>query len=381
MKTRVAFLMAVALLVFQGCGVTSPFEAGKPPVLIAPAMFQYKNSAPGLKGYTDAMNLLTGNGMTLFGFAANWSDLEPSPGTFNLQDQFLAPLTLLLPQYAEIDGVVFVLKMIDTNIRPMPQDIQARPFDDPEVIRRFEALIDALAAEPSSSRLTHILLGNEVNGYLSQHPEEFAGFVTFYQQAVERIHERMPGVKVSTIINFPSSDMHPGILGQLSRFSDFVCYTYYPIRSGLNTAAWQMRPVSEIRADIDLMAQRAGEKSFAFTEIGYSSSAANGSSEEQQAEFVREMFRAITDYQQDGRLAFLLYHALYDYPPDVCIPYAEAQGVDPDAICGFMESLGLRRYDTGEPRKAWDEFVQGIQLLKIGRKRLGNMKATSGTPH
>src|SRR6266545_3114036 len=362
MKTRVAFLMAGALLVFQSCRVTAPFVAGKPPVLIAPAVGLYKNSAPGLKGYTDAMNLLVENGTHLFSFATDWNVLEPSPATFNLQDQFIAPLTLLVPQYPEIDGVVFVLKMIDTNIRTMPQDIQARPFDDPEVIRRFEALIDAIAAEPSSSRLTHILLGNEVDSYLSQHPEEFAGFVTFYQQAVERIHERMPGVKVSTIINFPSSDMHPGILGKLSRFSDFVCYTYYPIRSGLNTAAWQMRPVSEIRADIDLMAQRAGDKSFAFTEIGYASSAANGSSEEQQAEFVREMFQAIKDYQQDGRLAFLYYSALYDLVG--CIPYAEAQGVDPEMICDFMESLGLRRYDTGEPRKAWGEFVRGIQLLK-----------------
>lgn len=367
MKTRVALVMAMALLVLQSCAeISSPPNSleGERPVLIAPALFSHKNSPPGLEGSIEAMSLLTDNNMNLFGFAANWADLELSPGAFNLQDHFINPLTLLVPQYPKLDGVVFVLKMIDTNWRPMPQDIQARPFDDPEVLRRFEALIDAIAAEPSNNRLTHILLGNEVDGYLSQHPEEFAGFITFYQKGVERIHEKMPGVKVSTIITFQSLERHSVIFDQFNQFSDFVCYTYYPFSDSSGNATWQMRPVSEIKADIDLMAQRAGDREFAFTEIGYSSSVLNGSSEEQQAQFVGEMFQAIKGFQRDGRLAFLLYHALYDYPPGVCAPYAEAQGIDSTAICSFMENLGLRRYDTGEPRKAWGEFVQGIQLLK-----------------
>lgn len=369
MKIQVV-LFATIVLVFQGCsappGAAVAVTHGDriPPLLVAPAMFVYKDSAPGLKGTTDAMDLLTENGMNLFGFAADWADLEPSPGALSLQEKFINPLTWLIPQYPEIEGVVFVLKMIDTNWRPMPQDIQARPFADPEVIRRFEALIDAIAAEPASSRLTHILLGNEVDGYLVQHPEELAGFVAFYRQAVERIHERMPKVRVSTIITFESLATYPVILDQLSPFGDFICYTYYPIRPRTGTEAWQMRPVSDIKADIDFMAQRAGDKPFAFTEIGYASSTSTGSSEVQQAAFVHEMFQALKGYQQDRQLAFLLYHALYDYPPAACLSYAEAQGVDPDAICGFMESLGLRRYDNGEPRKAWEEFVQGIQRLK-----------------
>jgi len=63
------------------------------------------------------MNLLTENGMNVFGFSADWNVLEPSPATFNLHDQFIAPLTLLVPQYPEIDGVVFVLKMIASLMR------------------------------------------------------------------------------------------------------------------------------------------------------------------------------------------------------------------------------------------------------------------------
>ena len=329
-------------------------------VLIAPALFLHKHSAPGLKGFTDAMELITSNGMTVFGVAHDWKDLEPSPGKFNLHDALQNPLTHLVPRYPRIEGVVIVLKMIDTNRRTMPVDIEDRPFDDPVVLHRFDALIDTIAAEPVSRRITHLLLGNEVDGYLVQHPQEISAFITFYRRAVNRIHRKMPRVKVSTIVSFGGLD-HPALYNRLAPISDFITYTYYPITQQRASAQWRMRPVSEIKADIDRMARLAGGKPFAFTEIGYSASSLNGSSETQQAAFVDEMFRALDSYRRKGRLAFLLYHALYDYPTGFCAPYANDQGIRPETICGFMENLGLRRYETGEPRAAWSVFVQGAQ--------------------
>lgn len=355
-------IILILMIFVQSCS-KSPIIPAKPepsPVLIAPAMFQHKNSAPGLQGYYDEMDLLINNGMNLWGWAVeDWKDLEPSTETYNLQDYLINPLTLLVPKYPQLKGVVFVLKMIDTNVRKMPTDIETKPFDDPEVIQRFEKLIDAIAAEPSTKRITHILLGNEVNGYLSRHPEELDAFSTFYQRAVNRIHTKMPGVRVSTILTFDVFG-HPDVFDELSRHSDFITYTYYPIAHNPGIP-WQMLPVSELKAAIDVMAARAGNKQFAFTEIGYSSSPLNGSSEEQQAEFVREMFRVLDTYQEKGQIVFLLYHALYDYEPSVCGPYAEEQGVDPTEICAFMNNLGLRSWETGKPRKAWNVFVQGVQ--------------------
>ena len=311
------------------------------------------------------MDLVTSNGMNVFSFAADWADLEPSPGVFALHDPLVNPLTLLLPDYPQIKGVTFVLKMIDTNTRPMPPDLRARSFGDPEVVSRFEALIDAIAAEPASGRITHLLLGNEVDGYLSQHPEELPAFGVFYQRAVERIHARLPAARVSTIVTFASLTGHPEVFDRLDPAGDFSCFTYYPTAPDTVAGAWQMRPVAEIGADIDFMARQADGKPFAFTEIGYSASPVNGSSEERQAEFVRAMFRALNVYAGTGRLAFLLYHALYDYPPDACGPYAQAQGVPPVALCSFMGNLGLRRYDTGEAREAWGAFVEGVRSLAL----------------
>ena len=363
MRKRI-FAVAIVFLIFApGCSDSSALHADareKHRVLIAPALFLHKNSAPGLSGFTDAMELITSNGMNVFGVANDWKDLEPSAGKFNLQGPLKNPLTLLVPRYSQLEGVLFVLKMIDSNRRTMPADIQDRHFDDPTVLRRFDALIDVITTEPSSRRITHLLLGNEVDGYLSQHPQEIQAFATFYQRAVDRIHRKMPGAKVSTIISFEGLD-HPNLFNRLRPIGDFITYTYYPITQQSASTPWQMRPVSDIEADVDHMARRAGSKPFAFTEIGYSASPLNGSSEAQQAAFVREMFRVLDPYRRKGRLAFLLYHALYDYPPGDCVPYAGVQGIHPETICGFIENLGLRRYETGEPRVAWNVFVQGAQ--------------------
>lgn len=100
-----------------------------------------------------------------------------------------------------------------------------------------------------------------------------------------------------------------------------------------------MCPVAQVGAELQDLAERAKGKPFAFTEIGYSPSPLNASSEENQAAFVREMFRALTPYREEGRIAFISYHALNDCPDGTCVSYAQAQGVPPEAICSFMENL------------------------------------------
>lgn len=361
----VGVITVIIEMVFASFRATrkTPFSAE---TLISPGISHPKNAAPGFKMFTDPMDLLTENGMNLFGFTADWKDLEPTPGKFTLQEKMINPLTLLIPKYPELKGIVFVLKMIDTNWLPMPTELITKPFDDPTVLKRFDALIDAIAAEPSSNRITHILLGNEIDGYLRQHPRELAAFATFYKRAVNRIHRKIPGVKVSTIITAGTimDTKAAPLFDEISKFSDFVDYTYYPVEGlerGNVSPAWQMRPVTETEEHLTNLARYAGGKPFAFTEIGYSASPLNNSSEEKQAAFVHEMFRVLTPYQKRGQIEFLLYHNLYDYPPGVCIPYAKQQGVSPDAICSFMENLGLRSYETGAQRKAWNAFVAGVK--------------------
>ena len=106
---------------------------------------------------------------------------------------------------------------------------------------------------------------------------------------------------------------------------------------------------------MDWLGKLACGKPFAFTEIGYSADPSNNSTEDAQATFVDTMFSVLQPYRDEGQISFILYHALYDYPPSACAPFDAYP-----TICSFLESLGLRKYTTGAPRKAWDSFVRGV---------------------
>lgn len=332
--------------------------------LRAAAANRPKGAKPGLNGFFDSLDLVMEGGGDVFAFAIDWDLLEPAPHAYDLQGRVVNGLTIVVDPYPQLRGVVVALRMIDTNRRSMPADLANRAFDDPETLSRFGAALDAVAALPSAKRITYLLLGNEVDSYLAGHLQELPAFRTFYQQAVERIHRAMPGVRVGTI--FTSGVLaRPGIFDALAPLGDFIAYSYYPlVGSGLGDGVfhWSMRPVSDAAADLRALAERAGNKPVAFTEIGYSASPLNASSEEQQAAFIRELFRALVPLREQGRLAFMLYHALYDYPEDFCKPYALQQGIEAsEAFCAFVQHVGLRDYATGAPRKAWSAFIDEMK--------------------
>ncbi|MEP7319031.1 MAG: hypothetical protein ABI921_09825 [Panacibacter sp.] len=326
--------------------------------LVGLSLLLNQNSAAGLAGLLESINEVSPKGINLFGMSPEWPQLEPAALIYSLQDQIVNPLTLTDPGKTNFKSYILVLKMIDTQRKTVPSDLSALSFDDPAVISRFKSLIDNLSELPSISRVSHILIGNEVDGYLSANPAALSAFSTFYKASIAHIHTKMPQVKVGTIITFNSLTDHPEIFNTLTPSSDFICYTYYPTDN--TNPNWEMRPPTDAIADIALMAQKAGDKPFAFTEIGYSSSIENNSSETLQKQFVENMFDALQPYKDEGKLAFIFYHGLYDYPPDFCSGYAQSQGIDPAYLCGFMNNLGLKNYITGQPKEAFDAFFNKL---------------------
>jgi hypothetical protein len=355
---------------------TSGTETGgpvlDPPALpFAPGGLTYAGSAPGLAGFLDGMEIQQQAGMNLFGFIANWSDLEPEPGVYDAAE-ILPPLTIFLPLYPEIDTVHLTLKMIDTGWRPMPQDIKDASFDSEEVLARFDALVDLIASTESIERVSHIYLGNEVDGYLTAHPDQVAPFLLFFIHARDRIHEVMPWMEVGTIVTFGGLERARETFAPLVSASDVVSFTYYPVEDldlGNNAPQWQMRPVSEVADDLSYLIDVAGSTPFSFTEIGYSAAPENASSEAAQANFVREMFRVLGPAYEAGQLHFLTYSAMYDYPPEFCEPYAGEQGIPASPeFCTFLANLGLRSYETGSARPGWSTFVNEINDLALETK-------------
>jgi hypothetical protein len=325
------------------------------PVLVTAGISGPKNLDP-----FQSEAFLTKNGTNFLPFSQTWSDIEPVPGQYNLQGTIINPLTLLVPRYP-YQGVALVIKMIDTNARTMPPDLQNTSFNSPVVRKRFLAMLSAITHERSARRLTHILLGNEVDAYFSAHPEEVRGFLLLLKESIELLHQQLPGVKVATITTYDTVNNNLRLFRQLTQYSDFINYTYYPTNGPGSYPEWQMRPLQQTSADLYRMVRAAGNKPIAFTEIGYSAARVNGSSQEMQAQFVKIVFESLEPMRQLNRLEFITWSAFADYPPTLCKTYANQQGIMPSReFCGFLGGIGLREYATNTPRKAWDVFVSYV---------------------
>ncbi len=114
--------------------------------------------------------------------------------------------------------------------------------------------------------------------------------------------------------------------------------------SGGNVAkGWQMKSVSQVSAGLNRMDTNAGTKPFALTEIGYSASPVNNSSEQNQTDFVKTAFETLEQYRKQNRVEFINWANYADYAPEVYQPYASQQGISGSAeFCAFMGNLGLR---------------------------------------
>jgi hypothetical protein len=253
--------------------------------------------------------------------------------------------------------------MIDTNLKLVPDDLANLDFDSSEIIMRFSSLLDKIFTEvPSIGRVSHILIGNEIDGYLSTNPDQLQRFKVFYLAALQKIHSLNPKVKVGTIITFNAAKNNAVLFDIFKSAGDFICYTYYPTNEQ-DSIPWQMRPPNQIQNDVEWMVQNANDKPIAFTEIGYASSSANSSSEIQQAEFVQAMFNSLKQYIANRKIEFVYYHGMYDYPKGFCKQYASQQGVDSTYLCGFMNNLGLSSWETGQPKPAWSTFVGNLKEI------------------
>jgi hypothetical protein len=189
----------------------------------------------------------------------------------------------------------------------------------------------------------YLAFGIEVNVLYEKSPDDFDEFVTLYSDVYDAVKAGSPDTKVFTIFQLERlKGLHGGLFGGkndpaqaqwhlIDKFrSDIAAFTTYP---GLI-----YRDPSEIPADYYSEISLHTDKSVAFTEIGWHSTAnilGWESSEAEQAEFVTTFFRLIEDL--DVELA--VWSFLYDQ--DTYEPFA---------------SMGLCSAD-GMCRPAWDAWI------------------------
>jgi hypothetical protein len=277
--------------------------------------------------------------------SVNWSELEPSPGQFWLDK--------LASDLGGNVGVGFsnylLIKTINTSRREVPNDLAAEPWDSPRMAKREAAFLRAVARIFPAGK-GHILLGNEVDGYLSGRPAEIEPYARFLEVGRSVIREVRPDLPVGVTTMFSGLAANRGLIERMHRNMDFVSMTYYPQRRDFTVL-----PTADVPSHFADMLRFAGTRGLFIQEAGYPASPLLGSSEAKQSEFVSNLFDMVAKYP--NRLLGVCYFLSLDFSDAMVDGFTRYYGLGSDHFRAMLSTLGLKRQD-GAPRMAWATFVR-----------------------
>ena len=174
------------------------------------------------------------------------------------------------------------------------------------------ALIDALAPHLDEN-VRYLSIGNEVDAYLSNHPDEWDAYTRFYNAAAY-VRLVLPGVQVGVTVTYGGTQADPVEVARLTASSDVFIMTYYPLNADFTTQA----PESPL-TDFPRMIAMMGEKPLLLQEVGYPAGEGLGSSEAQQAEFIQAVFDAWD--AAGAKIPFLNLFAMGDFSDQMCADF------------------------------------------------------------
>lgn len=299
-----------------------------------------------LNVYLEAVNLAYDAGARGTIFTKSWKDFEPSVGKFDLQT--IDENTNYIINVRGFD-TMFGIQLINTVTREVPPDLQDAAFDSPQMIDRFHKLIDAIAPHLNRHYL-YLSIGNEVDAYLSVH-QEWKAYKTFYDDGVAYVHKVLPWIKVGVTSTFDgATSTSPAEVATLNALSDVYIVTYYPLNLDFSP-----RPPDAPLTDFPKLLSLAGKRPLIMQEVGYPSSSVLSSSEQQQADFVGNVFKAWN--AAGDKMPFLSYFLLHDLPAQMCDDFGKYYGLPNNRnFKEFLCTLGLRQVN-GTPKLGWQAFV------------------------
>jgi len=287
--------------------------------------------------YDQAFQLAREAGMQFTSLSVAWDDIEPRPGEFAPDPDWLAIANLYYP--AHDVPLALTITPIDTNRTRLPADLRGRAFDDPEVIARFERLLDHVFTQIPDVELAVLAIGNEVDATLGSDGAAWARYQTFFEATAAYARRLRPQVPVGVKLTMSGLTGETRAWAQaLNAQADIVLVTYYPLE-----ADFGVRPARVVHDDLAGMVSLYLDRPIGVLEAGYPSSEKLGGSEALQAEFVRQVFRAWDAHA--AQLKLLNFTWLTDAPEASVEAWTDYYGLHDDRFAAYLATLGLRRAD------------------------------------
>ncbi len=284
--------------------------------------------------------------------AAPWRSLNPSANTYDLTlltNPYFGPAALAGYGFTRIFLNVPVVALTE---RALPADLATLAFNDPAVKARLRALLDQVLPQ-LPAQVQYLALGNEVDAYFATRPAEWAAFVELVTDARAHVKSLRPALAVGVTTTFAAATgAQAAAIAQMNAAMDFIALTYYPIDS----RTFAPRAPATVAADVSAMLALDANKPIVLQEWGYPSSAALGSGEPQQAEFIARSFAA---WRAAGanRIPFIGFFKYRDWNAAHCAAVSgQSAG---GSFFEFLCSLGLLRND-GVRKAAFQTFIDQL---------------------
>jgi hypothetical protein len=346
---RTAFgiaLLAAVLSSTTGCGKGSTVAPGPE----RPYLGMVANPSDAFVNDADSnrvvLETLRTTGVDFIQSGDLWKTLEPTPGAPSAATPRFAAHVLSafgLRQY-------YNLRLVDTNQRGTPADLNATAWDAPEMFARVDAMVDSLMSVAQLHPFVAFSLGNEVDVYFGAHPGELPAFRALLAREVARVHASRPGLPVGCCITSPLRNANAWVGDTLNAYTDVRVYTYYAFQAGTD---FQHLPPATATADLDAMRDH-GATPLLLQEVGYSSSAACASSPAAQANFVRH-FRQWVAAQSRSRVLGANYFLYTDWSGATLNTLFAYYGLVSPGFAGYLGGLGLRD-SNGVAKEAWEAW-------------------------
>ncbi|MFK7838688.1 MAG: hypothetical protein AB8B83_00010 [Bdellovibrionales bacterium] len=332
--------------------------------------FNIKNPKPTQQSIKRGLKQAIQAGLSLTAPYTDWALLESKNGKYNkhelkevldnAKEKGLRPLLfipaidseeLVIPEYMKGEGNFDI--------------IGNRRLDDPFVIERYKKLLDWVIPMASEYDAWGLLVGNEPDNYLDDHPEKTDEIVNFLIAVRDYAHTLNPKMAVTMSLNNGSiENKQNAFIHKIIKESDFAAYNFYcndTIKGGVS--------YDEVKSRLNIRIKAAENKDIIFQELGCPSGSPNIqspliSSEEKQRQWFETFFKIMQETPQI-RGAYLF--TLVDGDDNFAKMYNDIlkeEGMPESFINYIVEAfstIGLIDYKTGKFKTGWDEIIKGIK--------------------
>jgi hypothetical protein len=303
-------------------------------------------------------------GMTVGRLQIDWPELEPQPNVYDrsaLEDR--------LQEYQSQGLQTFLLiSAFDSEGPVVPEDLEGLAIDNPELIERFNALMDWVIPMLADYDGYIIAISNEADNEFNDKRGLHRRILRFLRAVKPHIHSINEEMAVTVTFAEGSLDNDVPGVAEIISACDVASWNFYGNRSFFEPPYSAVQSPEEIRADIQRMLEVSGTKNVVIQELGlHAGDETLSSSEELQRRFFEVFF---SEMEQEERIKVAYNFQLVDWSPEVTDIYLqlldgeELPELFVQQLVESLNTIGLIHYQDGRRKPAWDEFVRWWEIFR-----------------